>query len=301
VEAADIDIREHFFGLLRTALNEVMAGGGRPYAAALKPLLKRLSNDGFSESRLGFDSFREFLRAAESRGLVELRHTAGGDIEVLPASNQPTPVGAKVVAKPEHVIRADLWRAFVDWSPELARVYDRIEDRAVTFPEEEKPFENERHTELRRAVVQQPARYVRITPISMDETLAVMRAFAETLADPDERGELQAALTRARPAAAFAAVVRSRPDLARGWHLVRLQDVADRISEWAARHDIAVDFIRTSQQVSSSGDAGLRAEDGIVAGRSAEALRAAILGAVERMPLSELLKLPIPVEYLINR
>src|SRR5438309_809277 len=87
--------------------------GKQANAAALKPALQFRSFGVFSEAALGFPSFRSFLRAAEDRGFIRLRQTAGGDLNVLPADRGTSTVGepamSKAEPKPATPIRQELW------------------------------------------------------------------------------------------------------------------------------------------------------------------------------------------------
>jgi hypothetical protein len=63
--------REAAFGLLRTVVLDVSAGGGQAALSGLKTQLRRVRPD-FTESKLGYRSFLQFCRAAATSGAVHL-------------------------------------------------------------------------------------------------------------------------------------------------------------------------------------------------------------------------------------
>ena len=88
--------RETALQLLAVIVTENYEGGRRSLAAALKPALKGRTAGGFDEKELGYEAgFREFLRAASEKGLVDL-HPAprGPDLEVVPSGKPTLPMAA---------------------------------------------------------------------------------------------------------------------------------------------------------------------------------------------------------------
>jgi hypothetical protein len=298
------EVRSHFYGLLAEVVRDAHVAGRRCIAASLKPALQRRSNGGFSESRLGFETFRQFLRAAEAQGVITTRPSSGGDVEVaLPAAqtSDPTVAGSAQgdpAIGPGQRIRPDLWRAWVEWSTDLARVFDRQTGEARLYPAEERPYEAEAWAALRREMRDNPARFVAIEPTTPEDTLQRMRQFAEEQSD-SVRERLVAALGDEQPAARFTALVRSEPELAKAWHFVRAQQIAGAITEWCRRNDVNVDFLEAARPRAGRVPSMERREAS--SWGSEEELRELVLAAVRKMPVGDLLRLPIALEYLVTK
>jgi hypothetical protein len=290
--------REAALRLLQSVVQDRLASGRRTHSAGLKPAMQRRSNEGFSEVRLGFATFRGFLEWAQEAGAVRLVPSPRGpDIEVYPAA--PGQHGAEQI--PERAgqrkrIRPDLWRSFVDWRQDWRRVFDRESQEARMFPRE--PHEvgdAPQHAELRAAVANDPHRFIEITPISQADQLAWMREFADAEIDSAVKEELTSGLQAVRPAAAFAGRLRQTPTALQRWNRWREQRVADVIQEWARSNQLDL-AIYDEASAPPSAPRRLVVED-----LDDIALRTRLHEAIDRMPLAELLRLPIPLEYLISR
>lgn len=261
--------------------------------------MQKRSNEGFSEIRLGFPSFRAFLEWAQESGAVRLVPApTGPDIEVLlaaaAAAEAATP--AAEAGRVRGRIRPDLWRSFVDWRADWRRVFDRETGEARMFPRD--PHEvgdAPQHAALRAATADKADRFVEITPISQDAQLAWMREFADAETDSPLKSELQIALRSDRPAAAFATRLRQSPTCLHRWNRLRELRVAAVIQEWARNHhlDVAVYEERQQQLVERPRLFAETVDD--------QTLRQRLHEAVDKMPVAELLRLPIPLEYLISR
>ncbi|MGO8906436.1 MAG: UPF0158 family protein [Solirubrobacteraceae bacterium] len=300
--------REAALQLLGAIVTQNYEAGRRSLAATLKPTLKARTADGFDEKELGYETgFREFLRAATERRIVEL-HPApkGPDLEVVPfgrptlpatAAPQGDATTAHPAASPNHV-RRDLWQAFTDWRDGWVRLFDKAAGTAVMFPREASPLEPSDAGEARSRWSLNPAQYVEIEPIGLPSQLAWMQEFARTqVKDEGVAMLLQFALTHERPVREFARAVQSRPELNREWRRFRLQRVVRIIDDWMKQHDINVPVlsapaVRPAPQARSGGSS-VAAERSDVRQRLHEAL--------DRMPEGELLRISIPVEYLFPR
>ena len=284
--------------LLQSVVHDRLASGRRTHSAGLKPAMQQRSNQGFSEIRLGFPNFRAFLEWAQDAGAVRLVPApTGPDMEVLPAhpaADQAIPTSESRGLRGR--IRADLWRSFVDWRTDWRRVFDRESGEARMFPRE--PHEvgdAPQHAALRAAVTDNPNRFVEIAPIPQDAQLAWMREFADAEADSPLNVQLQAALRDERPAAAFATRLRQTPTALHRWNRWRELRVAAAIQEWAGNHQLEVTIHDEPQRRFVEGPRLF------VADMDDQALRQRLHEAIDKMPMAELLRLPIPLEYLISR
>ena len=80
--------REGAFGLLRTVVADLAAGGAPVALSGLKSQVRKVS-PGFSEKKLGYRSFLQFGKAAAAGGAVELRWDAQADDYVLTVPGSP--------------------------------------------------------------------------------------------------------------------------------------------------------------------------------------------------------------------
>lgn len=303
-EAASPVLLDEAFDLLLVVIEDSIRRGRRPLAATLKQRMFDQTHGGFLEERLGFSTFGRFLQAAEARGIVTLRRTPLNEIVVMPAgavesSAQDQPEGrferssrAERAASP---VPSDLWRAFVDWTPGLKRVYHRPSRRAVMFPVAQIPLEKPEDTDARSAWKAHPEEYVEIVPISMEKHLEWMHAFAQSVTEPAAQAALQGALASGRALGAFSIAVRA-PHLWRDWRAFRLDRVVEVIERWGADYQIE-DPLRVPEpaaRLSTSPSADAVATDS----QNDRVLRLKVLRAVERMPISDLKRLSIPVEFL---
>jgi len=131
-----------------------------------------------------------------------------------------------------------------------------------------------------------------------------------------------------RPFVAFASYVRRHRDLHAAWKAQLQQHVVSVITQWLELNNLAVDIYQVTRdaakagnaifhQAASAGRSGsprtvaverhgqfsggkFRSALGQEAAEAEETLRHRILAAVACMPLSELLRLPIPAEYLLR-
>lgn len=285
------------FDLLAEVVGEYQQQGRRCYSATLKPNM-RSRNPEFFEGLLGFASFREFLRAAQSAGVVDLVPTLGPDVIVTPpgqARRTEERYGGRRPAVRR--IRADIWKAFFDWTPGLKRVLDREAARVLIFTENPNPLESDDAKAAREAVASDPDRYIRINPISMDEQRSWMQEFADSLTDKTFRDVLHAALMSDRPIQNFNQAARATPGGAQ-WHEARYQNVQRRIESFLAEHGIEMDIYEPELVSPQVGGASAEAP---VHEADLDALRRTLHAAIDRMPRAELLKISVPLEYLVDR
>jgi hypothetical protein len=293
--------RQQAFELLRVIVSRFQSEGRSTRSAGVKPALQ-FSEAGFDERRLGYRSFRSFLEAAVEDGYITFeRAPRGPDVELratLAGNPTPTISGEK--------IRRDLWSAFVDWRREWSRVYDRETDRVGWLPAHEDRDAHEAFAALRRDAAASPDRFVAIEPFSREQTEEWMRAFIAAMGESPRRGALESAMTSGTPIRAF---VRTALELGINdqWSAFRLARVRERIEAWAAQHglqqlDLSVEQEPITTPSSRRARAEPRASHRISsAGRSSvDELRDRVCVAVRQMSRGELLRLPIPLEYLID-
>ena len=301
--------------LLRASVDYLASKKRRTTAAAISLEMRRRSGNAFTPGAVGFGAFREFLRFAEGVGAVTLLPPVpGGDMEVLSApidgsdDTQKTPLPATATPKP---IRRDLWQAFVDWSPQWQRAFDAQTGRVVTIPVDRNATGGTNASEEAAAWREDRDRFRRIVPLSPSDQLRWMQAFVSELPSGQERQQLSQALEEEHPLAAFARCIRMFPDAERSWRVKFTEEVTSAVTRWMRQERLTTDMYH----MPSSPDAeprrptmttGPKTESSAWAiamvGYNAESpddLRQQVLKAVSRMSLSELLRLPIPAEYLL--
>lgn len=266
-------------------------------AATLKAELQRRFNGRFDERPIGFASFRDFLREAEARHVVTLRRAAGGDVEAVPytvveASTESGEAGASAAA----FMRSDLWRAFVDWRPNWTRLYDVAKDRAVMFPTAATPFDAPEWSELRTSIAEHADNYLAIEPIAAETQLTWLKEFVPQLQDVPTRGVLQSAIGSERPFGTFARLIETMPDVKARWHRFRLERVLALAQEWMEHKGLRIALTEERKELQAE-----RTRPGAGIGEvNEQAVRARVHAAIDRMPVAELLRIELPVGYLID-
>jgi hypothetical protein len=283
--------------LLQAVVVERHAAGRRTIAAGLKPVLQRRSVNTFSEGSLGFPTFRSFLQDAARKGVIRLRPTLE-DYEVLPPGDDPIDsavTGARSLRRrePRPRVRPDLWRAFVDWRQGWKRVYDIEQDRAVMFPEATpEAGDAPEYAHVRQAWLANPDAFREITPITQNDQLTWMQEFSIADPDPAMRLALQTALATESPLRAFTNTVRTNTASSNRWHAERLRRVAEVIRGWASENSLEVQIFQKREMPESFATHGDTPEW--------STLRQKVHVAVDRMPVADLLRLSIPIEYIID-
>ncbi len=301
--------------LLRGSVHHLITKKRRTTAAAVSLEMRRRSGNTFTPAAAGFAAFREFLRFAEGVGAVTLLPPVpGGDIEVLSPTAEGTvyePTTPPMVAL--RPIRRDLWQAFVDWSPQLQRAFDVRTSRVVTLPADRNGGSGVDASEERRAWQEDPDRFRRIVPLSREDQLQWMRVFVSQLPAGAERDQLDAALDDDYPLTAFVRAIRVLPDVQRSWRRTFTEQVTSAITRWMRQEQLTVDIYHMpsaqsgepARHVSTVGAATASSAQQSIPVRykadSSDELRRQVLEAVARMSLSELLRLPIPAEYLLRQ
>lgn len=297
---------EQAFAVLRDAVADLNNRGRRALGATLKPDMVKRTYGGFDEKQLGFSSFGDFVRKARDGGFVDIFQAPNSpDFEVVPAGTQPAPPEpakrAADTASPtaDGFIRHDLWKAFVDWNDSLIRLYDVEADTTVMFPREPAPLEPASYAQARQAWAANPDRYREIKPIGIETQMVWMREFVAAEADSPQKTILEYALTTDRPIRDFSQAVRQYPDIGRKWQIFRKDRVMRAIAEWKEESGVEL----SPYMPPAAGPVTTRAPratEPLEACADVDRIRARVHQAVNRMSAADLLRLPIPVEYLLE-
>ena len=167
-------------------------------------------------------------------------------------------------------------------------------------------------SQSRQAWHEDPARFHRIVPLSRGDQLKWMRDFVSRLPAGAERDQLTGALADEPPLSAFTGAIRALPALQRAWRRNLTDQVTAAITRWILRENITVDIYRmpptrrdeTSDRISAD---RVEAEDRARSRRRYRMRPIHQMTCVSRCSkpwptfLSELLRLPIPAEYLLRR
>ena len=237
---------------------------------------------------LGYPQLKHVIAALEQRGDVVAGPNAKGALAVwLPdagrprtQSSAPPAANGSVATLPRSLyLRKDVWLAFV--APTTGEHYFNHSTGAI-----------ERASGSSRG-----AEWTRIERIDEDTQRGWARAFLSECgleADP----EIAPALHAARWYSEFSqSLARRSPNLAKAWQLDRSERVRTHVIAWCQRHGIdsalVVESPRREPDVAVDAAKARDRVDG-------DALRAALLAALQEMTTRELLSLPIPARYLVS-
>lgn len=299
---------ERAFEQLRQALEGLASRGARSTAAGVKSEILRISSGGFHESALGFTSFRAFLEAAADAGVVDLelpQPGSGQDVTVTLPGQQPAAIARPSTRSSRRRIRPDLWTAFVDWNQSFVRLWDRNVERAVILSKAAQPGEPPTIARLRERYGRRPNDFVAIKPITQEEQLGWMRAFADSVAA--EAPDLKACLSAERPAASFAQALRGDPALSQAWRDQLSSLVTEVIDAWAAEHGLQINL--TEAPFSPTAVTGTHRRAADLAEHYAHdqrptseesALRAQLLAVLAELSTDELLQIRVPIVYALR-
>jgi hypothetical protein len=301
--------------VLQQAISNLLDRHKQPRAAGVKSEMQQIISGKFDQSAYGYGTFRDFLDDAAAKGAVVIvdSPTKGGDALVtLPGRDVPIPA-TTTRRRRRGRIRPDIWQAFVSWEPGYTRLWDLETGHVLMFPAEPRPLEPQDHRVWRELARTEPDRFRAIPVIGEDRLSGRMRSFIQALDPADEAVPiLDAALEQAKPARSFTAAARALPGIAERWKQERLDFIWDSITEWQESNGIqsSIEEIpgrnedrqstqRTNLAIVKTGHLSQRPADGR-RDSTADATRERIFAALARMPTSELLRLRVPVEYLID-
>lgn len=294
VASALSDARARAFELLRSTVATLEARGSSTFAAGVAARMLE-SDAAFSVRSLGFASFKAFVEVAAAHGFVRvarLPDTSDLTISTVPGPGRHTPAGPDGL----RYLRKDLWRALTDrggygrywWETAHGRLHG-----PASSPEE---------------VGVSAEECVVVEPITSESLTEWMRTFASEGVDGDPLSDLLVALDAMHPIESFTEAVRAEPDTARRWGRIYRERVMTLAFEWSDRHGIPRAQILQPLGKPRAEARPAGAERPSPGARSQERdwqeyeahVRAQVVGAVQRMPLTDLLRLPIPVEYLLR-
>lgn len=314
----------HSFALLRDCVASMERRGSSTAAAGVAASMIKVDAR-FNPRATPFGTFRRFLEAAAGQGVVLLSSSPGGSdlVVTLPAGAS---VSATDVPPPAHRwLRPDLWRAFVAGNSEGLYAFDRRNHLTHYWPE--------------GIPAGSDADQVPVLPISTAQQLEWMRDFTERERDAEVREALEVALRDPKaPDKSFRAAVRDRESLSRRWGRHFRALVMSAAEDWARLNGLELAAIIRDSRTPGHGDqlgktapaagasgahlapsserATASKADNLVddvlrfsgswatgADRAMDdsELRIRLLKAIASMPLGELLRLPIPAEYLLRR
>lgn len=260
------------FDLLVSVLKDLSSRNPTPTAAGVYSRMRNVFPE-FTYGAAGFASFRAMLNEAEGRGMVVVERAANASDVTVRLSGLKAEIATALDPRLER-LSDDLWRAMLDWKVDAEYAFDRATRRTLRGPES--------------------ASSVKTPSVSKETQIGWMKEFAAL-----EKGEvaeaLLAGLAEQDPAHGFGRAVRQFIPASRRWKRYLQDHVLLRARTWAAENGIPLSDL-------SNGMPRLTKEP-VLAARteSDEALRSRVLDVLVRMPLSELLRLPIPIEYSIGK
>lgn len=291
---------QYWFDVLRTVVDQMVADGSTMAAAGVSARMRRIDKT-FTPRIAGFNSFGDFVRAAEASGIVSASYpaqTGGVDILIAPTGPSLPSTSEATTRRLPRRMQPELWSAFTNWSPR-SQVYWHKTKREVSTTAD--------------------ADAVPIPNISHSTQSRWMREFAHHQVG-EVSDELKNALSEANSSSAFLRAVRSRQDLNKAWNAKFQDSVLSAIYEWAQLNSIDLDslakpisttspydrahpaFVRqvasSPRPASALGTTGHAAPVG--GGQSESAYREQLLGIISRLPTHELLRLKIPLGYVIE-
>lgn len=228
---------EEAFRLLADVVSEQSAAGGVLTASQAYVKMRQRSYGGFNLQVFGYRRFRDFLMDAAQSGYVIIDETRPGDFALI-QPEIPATTNERFTA-----IRPDLWKAFIDWSAGIMRLYDITQDRAVMLPAEPAPLEPARFKEIRERRKSDPDNFILINPIGLAQQLDWRREFAEQVPDQQIKQLLDSALVSEKPVKLFNAVLRDTPEYQLKWKHHLTSRVRTEIERWRDTVGISIEIL----------------------------------------------------------
>lgn len=251
------------FDLLVKALGEFESTDKTPTAAGVAARMRQL-NPSFSTANTEFSTFRRIIDAAAAAGLLTISRTPSDFVLHLVRTEEYR--GLQLLP--------DLWRALQDWTEGVQYGFSRATRRTEPFSPT------------------LPAGSVEVPTVDKQMTVQWMRDFAAA-----QRGDLgdrlAAGLEEQDPVAGFLGVVGGVDTAKRRWSKFSRSRVLDFAVSWAKENDIPRSDIFAAPKATPPAPATPTTEE-------ADARRR-VMRILESMPLHELLRLPIPLEYSLSR
>ena len=282
--------------LLTDVVRDYESRGRATYAAGIKPEMQRRS-PGFDERQLGFARFLEFLQFAAEQNVVTLTHRLGQPAVGLPAAESPATGRAPARSSRRPHVRPDIWRAFTNWG-EWRRGWDLQTLRAIMVPAEPGQRDLPEHVAIRKEWEADPTRFVEIPGVSQEVQIAWMIEFAE--AQPGSVGLLMRYALREEElkARAFSQAAREDPGIFQRWMNLRVSRTIDAIEAWKKEKGLEIDIYVVER--SADVEPASPSQPHAAAPMGDEDLRGLLHAAIDRMTRAELLRLTVPLEYVVG-
>jgi hypothetical protein len=266
-----VNTRDAAFAVLHETVDDLVRRERKPRIQGVKPGMQFRTGGRFDEHALGFPTFAAFVEAAVAAGVITQRREPGGRLLM--------PVGTSLAISTERPsIRQDLWKAFTDWS---GRMY--VWDRDARIAHEKTTTDDEGTAD---------DRFVPIPSASEAEQLGWARQFVESNTG-DRTADALATVLASGDARfeQFSTLIHSNPRLEGEWKGERRRRVAEAIRGWAEDAGLDVDPYAAVDTAVLASDVRRASDAADVEVR----LRAAVRQAVDRMSLSELRELRLPL------
>jgi hypothetical protein len=304
------------FTALAALVRQWRQEGKRTTTAGIKPALARAMDGSFNERELGFASFRDFAVAAELAGFIQLYRPERGHWLMLLPDEDPAAVEAEAstpASAPPERLKPPVWSVFVEWGDDWVRLWDRRDGRAFWYPTD---------ASGRPAWEADPGRFVPIEHASESIQIEWMREWAETLA-PQLRDALLPTIGIDAVKGSFRARL-SELGLTTSWREELRRRVLDQATSWATVNHVSrsaiLDQRRAGAGQSRSSRPSLpdplgaslapppapsvpppspRTASGAVRSDFESEVRAQVHAAVDRMTVSELLDMKLPVHATV--
>lgn len=286
--------------------------------AGLKPALQHRMQGTFSEQRLGFPTFREFVQAAAEAGHIRLvqlptRHWIAllpdESVDAVPTKTtrlQSTPAKAATPTVPSSIgggtvestvrLRSDVWQCLVDWAPDHRRLWDNSNNRGIMYPV---------RPDGRPAWESSPERFLEMPSADMATQLAWMREWVKTLTDQTTRDALLTSLDASSPGRFRTEL--NRLGLLSAWRAELQRRVLNLVVSWAHQNGVNVkDLIDTRTTATAKppvkSDRTRLTSEAATSKPNDEAaqLRTLLHQVIDLMSLAELASLPIKAEHLLR-
>jgi hypothetical protein len=272
------------FNALGAIAADFAARGRLFVAASAKPAVRE--RVGFDESALGYRTFREFLTDAERNGAVRLVYGRAGDVEILgpeaEAIAETHPPTEQAAHSADERVRPDLWNAVTDLDADRSWWYDPKADIVVT------DASSVGLTGL-----------VAVPSLGPDQEQWISE-FVVSLPE-SSRLKLEAELAAASTVPLKLKLVSARPEFRRRWYDLRTARVREALERWKREHSLDVDLVDRRQQPRKAISSPARQKGSTKpVGAQDDDLRDRLHRAIERMPRSELLRISLPIEYLLD-
>lgn len=231
----------------------------------------------------GYPKLKDVLAELVAQGLIRTGSNRNGAFSVWLASESPPPflsLKPRVSETHSSMLRRDIWYAFVSSLPLGPRFLDR-NSGAVRMAVELSPSDMEN--------------WVEIQPVSQE----VQKGWASEFLSSHNLLEAEGVQKSLSGTEWFRSLAdflsQKNPELLSHWNRLRTQNTISQVRRWCEEHSVPFDLVtelpRYRQKSLRIGDGG---------NCSCNDLRQELLNAIQRLPTSDLLELPIKAKYLVQ-